>query len=167
MYHYRDSLGTYCSTNPPYLVTSISRQLSTSAIYKTQTCCKHESEHHIGHISSCSLSPPKKKKAMFATRSLRQAAAHAERTPLIKFIGPRTIPCELFPFLALQESKSLFDSRLAEFRNSILTCFCCNSLYRPYAQASSRLPHRTTTRVLRRFRQPLVGISTPLLQLIP
>ena len=29
---------------------------------------------------------------MFATRSLRQAAAHAERTPLIKFIGPRTIP---------------------------------------------------------------------------
>lgn len=32
--------------------------------------------------------------AMFATRALRQAAAHAERTPLIKFIGPRSIPCE-------------------------------------------------------------------------
>jgi len=31
---------------------------------------------------------------MFTTRALRQAAAHAERTPLIKFLGPRTIPCE-------------------------------------------------------------------------
>lgn len=30
---------------------------------------------------------------MFATRALRQAAAHAERTPMIKFIGPRSIPC--------------------------------------------------------------------------
>ena len=29
---------------------------------------------------------------MFATKTLRQAAAHAERTPLIKFIGKRTIP---------------------------------------------------------------------------
>jgi small subunit ribosomal protein YMR-31 len=29
---------------------------------------------------------------MYATRALRQAAAHAERTPMIKFIGPRTIP---------------------------------------------------------------------------
>ncbi|KAF5974442.1 hypothetical protein FCOIX_8242 [Fusarium coicis] len=27
-----------------------------------------------------------------ATRALRQAAVHAERTPLIKFLGPRTIP---------------------------------------------------------------------------
>lgn len=32
---------------------------------------------------------------MFATRSLRQAAAHAERTPLIKFVGPRTIPSSI------------------------------------------------------------------------
>ncbi|KFA67124.1 hypothetical protein S40285_03018 [Stachybotrys chlorohalonatus IBT 40285] len=32
---------------------------------------------------------------MFATRALRQAAAHAERTPLIKFIGPRTIPSSI------------------------------------------------------------------------
>ncbi|KAI1088729.1 hypothetical protein F5B19DRAFT_409896 [Rostrohypoxylon terebratum] len=29
---------------------------------------------------------------MFATRVLRQAAAHAERTPLIRFIGKRSIP---------------------------------------------------------------------------
>ncbi|KAI0202701.1 hypothetical protein F4808DRAFT_70101 [Astrocystis sublimbata] len=29
---------------------------------------------------------------MFATRALRQAAAHAERTPLIRFIGKREIP---------------------------------------------------------------------------
>ncbi|EON95687.1 putative ribosomal protein ymr-31 protein [Phaeoacremonium minimum UCRPA7] len=29
---------------------------------------------------------------MFATKTLRQAAAHAERTPLIRFIGKRTIP---------------------------------------------------------------------------
>ncbi|KHN99244.1 uncharacterized protein MAM_02942 [Metarhizium album ARSEF 1941] len=29
---------------------------------------------------------------MFGTRVLRQAAAHAERTPLIKFIGPRSVP---------------------------------------------------------------------------
>ncbi|KIE02537.1 ribosomal protein YMR-31, partial [Metarhizium majus ARSEF 297] len=29
---------------------------------------------------------------MIGTRALRQAAAHAERTPLIKFIGPRSIP---------------------------------------------------------------------------
>ncbi|KAK5997336.1 hypothetical protein PT974_02691 [Cladobotryum mycophilum] len=29
---------------------------------------------------------------MNATRVLRQAAVHAERTPLIRFIGPRTIP---------------------------------------------------------------------------
>lgn len=30
---------------------------------------------------------------MFTTRALRQAAAHAERQPMIKFIGPRSIPC--------------------------------------------------------------------------
>ncbi|KAK1526773.1 hypothetical protein CPAR01_13301 [Colletotrichum paranaense] len=30
---------------------------------------------------------------MFATRVLRQAAAHAERTPSIKFLGRRSIPC--------------------------------------------------------------------------
>ncbi|KAK0630511.1 hypothetical protein B0T17DRAFT_590002 [Bombardia bombarda] len=29
---------------------------------------------------------------MFATRALRQAAQHAERTPSIKFVGKRTIP---------------------------------------------------------------------------
>ncbi|ROV92186.1 hypothetical protein VMCG_09314 [Cytospora schulzeri] len=29
---------------------------------------------------------------MFATRALRQAAAHAERVPSIKFIGKRSIP---------------------------------------------------------------------------
>ncbi|KAF3765332.1 hypothetical protein M406DRAFT_355876 [Cryphonectria parasitica EP155] len=29
---------------------------------------------------------------MFATRALRQAAAHAERVPSIKFLGKRTIP---------------------------------------------------------------------------
>ncbi|KAL0934501.1 uncharacterized protein CTRU02_211300 [Colletotrichum truncatum] len=29
---------------------------------------------------------------MFATRVLRQAAAHAERVPSIRFLGPRTIP---------------------------------------------------------------------------
>jgi small subunit ribosomal protein YMR-31 len=32
---------------------------------------------------------------MFATRTLRQAAVHAERTPLIKFVGPRTIPSSI------------------------------------------------------------------------
>ncbi|KFH44353.1 hypothetical protein ACRE_049030 [Hapsidospora chrysogenum ATCC 11550] len=32
---------------------------------------------------------------MFATRTLRQAAAHAERTPMIKFLGPRTIPASV------------------------------------------------------------------------
>jgi small subunit ribosomal protein YMR-31 len=32
---------------------------------------------------------------MFATRALRQAAAHAERTPMIKFIGPRSIPSSI------------------------------------------------------------------------
>ncbi|KAH8175529.1 ribosomal protein s36, mitochondrial domain-containing protein [Sarocladium implicatum] len=32
---------------------------------------------------------------MFTTRVLRQAAAHAERQPLIKFIGPRTIPASV------------------------------------------------------------------------
>ncbi|KAH7249219.1 hypothetical protein FSOLCH5_014787 [Fusarium solani] len=30
-----------------------------------------------------------------ATRALRQAAVHAERTPLIKFLGPRTIPANI------------------------------------------------------------------------
>ncbi|PHH91615.1 hypothetical protein CDD83_10959 [Cordyceps sp. RAO-2017] len=29
---------------------------------------------------------------MFASRALRQAAAHADRTPMIKFLGPRSIP---------------------------------------------------------------------------
>ncbi|KAI1470992.1 uncharacterized protein F4812DRAFT_161630 [Daldinia caldariorum] len=29
---------------------------------------------------------------MYATRVLRQAAAHAERTPLIRFIGKRSVP---------------------------------------------------------------------------
>ncbi|KAL2177298.1 uncharacterized protein P884DRAFT_200146 [Thermothelomyces heterothallicus CBS 202.75] len=32
---------------------------------------------------------------MFATRIFRQAAAHAERTPSIKFIGKRTIPASI------------------------------------------------------------------------
>jgi len=32
---------------------------------------------------------------MFTTRALRQAAAHAERTPMIKFLGPRSIPSSL------------------------------------------------------------------------
>ncbi|KAJ9132284.1 hypothetical protein NKR23_g11342 [Pleurostoma richardsiae] len=32
---------------------------------------------------------------MFATRVLRQAAQHAERTPMIKFIGKRTIPASI------------------------------------------------------------------------
>ncbi|ATY59825.1 ribosomal protein YMR-31 [Cordyceps militaris CM01] len=32
---------------------------------------------------------------MFTTRALRQAAAHAERQPLIKFIGPRSIPSSI------------------------------------------------------------------------
>ncbi|KAK8920530.1 hypothetical protein MANI_009851 [Metarhizium anisopliae] len=32
---------------------------------------------------------------MIGTRALRQAAAHAERTPLIKFIGPRSIPAAI------------------------------------------------------------------------
>ncbi|KAH6888721.1 hypothetical protein B0T10DRAFT_60366 [Thelonectria olida] len=30
-----------------------------------------------------------------ATRTLRQAAVHAERVPLIKFLGPRTIPANI------------------------------------------------------------------------
>lgn len=34
---------------------------------------------------------------MFATRALRQAAAHAERVPSIKFLGKRSIPCEFSP----------------------------------------------------------------------
>lgn len=37
---------------------------------------------------------------MLATRALRQAAAHAERTPMIRFLGPRSIPCELSPLPA-------------------------------------------------------------------
>ncbi|KAK5651575.1 hypothetical protein OQA88_11848 [Cercophora sp. LCS_1] len=32
---------------------------------------------------------------MFATRALRQAAQHAERTPSIRFIGKRTIPASV------------------------------------------------------------------------
>ena len=32
---------------------------------------------------------------MNATRALRQAAAHAERTPLIRFIGPRSVPASV------------------------------------------------------------------------
>ncbi|KAI9898207.1 hypothetical protein N3K66_006567 [Trichothecium roseum] len=32
---------------------------------------------------------------MYATRALRQAAAHAERTPMIRFLGPRSIPSSI------------------------------------------------------------------------
>ncbi|CAK7272912.1 hypothetical protein SEPCBS119000_005373 [Sporothrix epigloea] len=32
---------------------------------------------------------------MFATRVLRQAVAHAERSPLIKFIGKRSVPASV------------------------------------------------------------------------
>jgi hypothetical protein len=35
----------------------------------------------------------RKLEKMFATKALRAAAQHAERTPLIKFIGKRSIPC--------------------------------------------------------------------------
>lgn len=38
---------------------------------------------------------------MLATRALRQAAAHAERVPSIKFIGKRSVPCTATqPFLS-------------------------------------------------------------------
>ncbi|CAG9979143.1 unnamed protein product [Clonostachys byssicola] len=32
---------------------------------------------------------------MYATRALRQAAVHAQRTPSIRFLGPRTIPSSI------------------------------------------------------------------------
>lgn len=34
---------------------------------------------------------------MFATRALRQAAVHSQRQPMIKFLGPRSIPCTSSP----------------------------------------------------------------------
>lgn len=39
-----------------------------------------------------------------ATRTLRQAAVHTERTPLIRFLGPRSIPCKflLYPTVPRQ-----------------------------------------------------------------
>lgn len=47
---------------------------------------------------------------MFATRVLRQAAAHAERTPLIRFIGKRSVPgmSPIFP-LHMLRSKQKFN----------------------------------------------------------
>lgn len=42
-----------------------------------------------------------------ATRALRQAAAHAERQPMIKFLGPRSIPCTFQWLLLLLSGLSI------------------------------------------------------------
>ncbi|KAJ6441727.1 ribosomal protein YMR-31, mitochondrial [Purpureocillium lavendulum] len=74
---------------------------------------------------------------MFTTRALRQAAAHAERTPLIKFLGPRTIPSAIdhtpkphpaSPSGTLPESFSAYGNSSAASRH---TSF---SSYRDHAQ---------------------------------
>ncbi|KIH94264.1 hypothetical protein SPBR_06247 [Sporothrix brasiliensis 5110] len=66
---------------------------------------------------------------MFATRVLRQAAAHAERAPLIKFIGKRSVPA------------SPSDSLPADFASGTHTSF---SSYRDHAQQFG--PLRKTVR---------------------
>ncbi|KAF7542548.1 hypothetical protein G7Z17_g11474 [Cylindrodendrum hubeiense] len=72
-----------------------------------------------------------------ATRALRQAAVHAERTPLIKFIGPRTIPANIdhtpkphpaSPTGSLPEDFTLYGSGSASSKH---TSF---SSYRDHAQ---------------------------------
>ncbi|KAF4507078.1 hypothetical protein G6O67_005753 [Ophiocordyceps sinensis] len=74
---------------------------------------------------------------MFATRALRQAAAHTERTPLIKFIGPRSIPSSVdhspkphpaSPAGKLPESFSAYGSSSSASRHSSF------SSYRDHAQ---------------------------------
>ena len=50
---------------------------------------------------------------MYATRVVRQAAHAAERTPLIKFIGRRSIPGEFFFFFLVGSSRVLWLSRTA------------------------------------------------------
>ena len=45
------------------------------------------------HPKTPGFSSTKTQVNMFASKVLRQAAAHAERTPSIRFIGKRTVPC--------------------------------------------------------------------------
>lgn len=52
---------------------------------------------------------------MYATRALRQAAVHAERTPLIRFIGKRNVPGM---FMCYNTSASNLGSAVPTFRNN-------------------------------------------------
>lgn len=71
------------------------------------------------------------------TRVLRQAAVHAERTPLIKFVGPRSIPSNIdhtpkphpaSPVGKLPESFTLYGNGSASSRHANF------SSYRDHAQ---------------------------------
>ncbi|RDA86453.1 hypothetical protein CP532_3579 [Ophiocordyceps camponoti-leonardi (nom. inval.)] len=74
---------------------------------------------------------------MLATRVLRQAAAHADRTPMIKFLGPRSIPSSVdhtpkphpaSPTGSLPESFSAYGNSDSASRHSSF------SSYRDHAQ---------------------------------
>ncbi|RDA92259.1 hypothetical protein CP533_5750 [Ophiocordyceps camponoti-saundersi (nom. inval.)] len=74
---------------------------------------------------------------MFATRALRQATAHADRTPMIKFLGPRSIPSSVdhtpkphpaSPTGSLPESFSAYGNSSSASRHSSF------SSYRDHAQ---------------------------------
>ncbi|ERS99200.1 uncharacterized protein SPSK_04618 [Sporothrix schenckii 1099-18] len=77
---------------------------------------------------------------MFATRVLRQVAAHAERAPLIKFIGKRSVPASI-DHTPQPHPASPSDSLPADFTSGTHTSF---SSYRDHAQQFG--PLRKTVR---------------------
>lgn len=79
-----------------------------------------------------STNSPPSTSTMFATRALRQAAVHAERTPLIRFLGPRATPCK-------HNSSSILPTSPHDEGRYILT-----SLFSPQLQSTTLLsltPH--------------------------
>ena len=82
--------------------------------------------------------------AMFATKALRQAAQHAERTPSIRFIGKRTLPGMRPPFPPpLPRLRATFAliviSRPLSLFFPVLTLFSLISRRRPFSSAPPRL----------------------------
>lgn len=73
---------------------------------------------------------------MFATKALRQAAAHAERVPSIRFIGKRSIPCRSPP----SACKSSRPPRHPFSKSQADLVMLRNSRRRPHPQASPCQP---------------------------
>lgn len=84
---------------------------------------------------------------MYSTKALRQAAHAAERTPLIRFIGKRTVPC-----MSFLPSRSVTKLAVTVARRRGLDNWKANksclrrSQHRPHPPSSPAVPDRVAAR---------------------